>query len=118
MGHSWGSLPICNARVRNNITQPGSIPYLSRIEFVELVRIIKPRERISDKGKLSERIGRKDTGLRPLKVMIAGLPKNLGYVTHTFSGMSFLLGEYAFTYMDRDEDTVGGRNARDKGMLC
>jgi len=50
--------------------------------------------------------------------MIAGLPKNLGYVTHTFSGMSFLLGEYAFTYMDRDEDTVGGRNARDKGMLC
>ena len=51
----------------------------------------KQRERISDKGKLSERIGRKDTGLRPLKVMIAGLPKNLGYVTHTFSGMSFFL---------------------------
>ena len=96
MGHSWGSLPICNARVSNNIAQPGSIPYLSRIEFVELARIIKPRERISDKGKLSERIGRKDTGLRPLKVMIAGLPKNLGYVTHTFSGMSFFIGRICF----------------------
>jgi diguanylate cyclase (GGDEF)-like protein len=33
------------------------------------------RNRISDKGKLSGRMGRKDTGLRPLKVMIAGLPK-------------------------------------------
>ena len=67
MGHPWRSLPICNARVRSNINQPGSIPYLRRIEFVELARIIKPRERISDKGKLSERIGRKDTSLRPLK---------------------------------------------------
>ena len=91
IGNSKGSLPICNPRVRNDINQPGSLPYLSRIALVQIICIIKQRERISDKGKLSERIGRKDTGLRPLKVMIASLPKNLGCLTHAFSGMSFFL---------------------------
>jgi hypothetical protein len=48
------------------------------------------KKKINDKSKLSERIGRKGAGLRPFKVMIAGLPKNLSRVTHTWKGMSFL----------------------------
>ena len=89
MGNAGDSLPICNPRIRCNIISLDRYPYLSRIVLVQIICIIKQRERINDKGKLSERIGRKDSSLRPLKVMIAGLPKNLGCLTHAFSGMSF-----------------------------